>query len=295
MKTFLVFAFLFFSACFNPSRASEVVQYDYDNITVIPIQEKERRFPTSLFTSINQESPLPQAESYEASINVFLLKNKKTNSYALFDAGFGDANGNVLAKTLQKMNIKPTEISAVFITHMHSDHVGGLLNDKMTKNNANDNVSNYFPNATVYLAKTEYDAWMTDHSRDSLKAFLAPYQPDQIFLFEYETELNGSFGTVIPHKKAGHTPGHTVYEMQASSNEKIYFVGDILHAADLQIPMPEFCAQYDMNPQQAVLSRKDVFRSYNGSLFGAHFPFPGSIKVNSAVVDGKETFSYRPV
>ncbi len=43
MKTFLTSTFLLFSACLNPLQASEVFQYDYDNITVIPIQEKENR------------------------------------------------------------------------------------------------------------------------------------------------------------------------------------------------------------------------------------------------------------
>lgn len=57
MKTFLTSTFLLFSACLNPLQASEVFQYDYDNITVIPIQEKENRFPKSLFTSVNKDSP----------------------------------------------------------------------------------------------------------------------------------------------------------------------------------------------------------------------------------------------
>ena len=42
----------------------------------------------------------------------------------LFDTG---ANGRILLSNMQKLKIDPKEIEDVFISHLHWDHVGGLL------------------------------------------------------------------------------------------------------------------------------------------------------------------------
>ena len=59
---------------------------------------------------------------------------------------------------------------------------------------------------------------------------------------------------VLPGIKAldasGHTPGHTVFE-----TDSLLIVGDLLHAAALQIPRPEVCTIYDMNPSGGVQAR----------------------------------------
>ena len=41
----------------------------------------------------------------------------------LFDTG---ADGNILLNNMKKLDIKPTEIEEVFISHYHWDHTGGL-------------------------------------------------------------------------------------------------------------------------------------------------------------------------
>lgn len=41
----------------------------------------------------------------------------------LFDTG---ANGSILLENMKKLNIKPTMIEEIFISHAHGDHTGGL-------------------------------------------------------------------------------------------------------------------------------------------------------------------------
>ena len=43
----------------------------------------------------------------------------------LFDTG---ANGAILLDNMKRLNIKPTEVKEVFISHSHWDHTGGLSN-----------------------------------------------------------------------------------------------------------------------------------------------------------------------
>ena len=62
----------------------------------------------------------------------------------------------------------------------------------------------------------------------------------------------------------GHTPGHTLYLVG-----NCLIAGDIIHAQDLQLQYPDFCARYDNDPATAVQTRKEIipFASSNGYLF----------------------------
>ena len=54
--------------------------------------------------------------------------------------------------------------------------------------------------------------------------------------------------------------------------------GDLLHAAALQFPHPEICAKYDVNPEEAVKSRRrilDMAAEENIPVAGVHIPKPG--------------------
>ena len=70
----------------------------------------------------------------------------------------------------------------------------------------------------------------------------------------------------------GHTPGHTIYGFN-----NILIAGDIMHAVALQLEHPEFCARFDADPKQAVITRKailDRVRTEHLTLCGMHFPRP---------------------
>ena len=226
---------------------------------VLSLLDRASRMPGSLFHSAEEKIELES--SYRSSINVFLLTCRDERR-ALIDAGFGPG----LLKELTARKIPCESISAVFITHIHPDHVGGLvLEDGRPA----------FPKAKIYIARREYEAWKRDPRRARLGKCFEPFR-ERIVLFDYDRELE-NWG-LLPLLYPGHTPGHTVYKI---AGQEAYFVGDIVHAADLQIAHPGYCARYDMEPARAVVSRRELLLR-GGVWYGSHIPFPGVVRIGRA-------------
>ena len=266
---------------------STVHLFSCDECDIYSIQDQANRMPGSLFKSIAPSDKVELQASYPSSANVFLIRKHKTGQYILIDAGFGNFRSQ-LFKSLAALGVAPEKISAVFITHIHPDHVGGLLAP-------GGRVA--FPSAKVYIAKKEYLSWRQDPTRTRLVYCLRPYG-NSIILLDYDKDST-RLG-LIPHCYPGHTPGHTVYTCTVHhhdsenkiSTETLWFVGDIVHAADLQIPHPDFCARFDSDPKTAVASRKALLHGAD-TWFGAHLPFPGKITiVRRKADDGSERFEY---
>ena len=65
---------------------------------------------------------------------------------------------------------------------------------------------------------------------------------------------------------------------EGNAPEPVFFVGDIVHAGELQIPHPGFCARFDRDPETAVKSRRELLERAP-VWHGAHLPFPGIVRV----------------
>ncbi|MDO4571670.1 MAG: MBL fold metallo-hydrolase [Planctomycetia bacterium] len=236
---------------------AEVRVFDYPECKIYAIEDAPTRPKASLFASVNPRERFVQtAEDYAGSINVFVVEFKSTSKRVMIDTGLGAPKGSLMAE-LRQAKIAPESISDILITHIHPDHVGGLRG---------------FPTAKVHIAKVEYEAWEEDSSRQGLAKHLP--RGKNLILFEYDTEVVPGIHAI---KCAGHTPGHTVFQMG-----KRYFVGDVFHAVDLQVAHPSFCAEYDMAPREAAASRKKALKNFRGEWFGAHIPFPGNLRVGNA-------------
>jgi glyoxylase-like metal-dependent hydrolase (beta-lactamase superfamily II) len=198
----------------------------------------------------------------------------------LVDAGAGSWwGGGVLGRlegSLRSAGYTPEEIDIVLITHLHSDHVGGLTTQDGKR---------VFPNADVYVAKAESDFWLSTEIAakapkdvqpffQSARAIAAPYiKAGKWHTFNgSETIVDGMQLVPLP----GHTPGHTGYEF-SSKGQKILFCGDIIHAQRVQLQHPEVTAVFDIDQNAAAatrlqllpkLAREDVL------IAGPHMPFP---------------------
>lgn len=66
----------------------------------------------------------------------------------LLDAGLGAPFSQLLPK-LKEKGVTPEELQLIYITHLHPDHIGGLLKEGKV----------VFPNAEVYVNRVEAEAW----------------------------------------------------------------------------------------------------------------------------------------
>jgi len=278
MKTrIIVIALLIMTAiCTNAQTNANIFSMKLGNSKLYVLSEGQRNGSTDILIGATQEMKQQYApnNSFPMATNAFLWQVDGQN--ILFDTGFGKE----LFNNLQSLKLKPEDIEAIFITHAHGDHIGGLLvNEKAA-----------FPHALLYVSKAEYDYWTSDdimnkapeNSRGGfllMKKVMAAYK-DRLHLFE-PNALNPPYNNELCHGvKAiatyGHTPGHTAYLIE-SGNNKLLIWGDLAHAMAVQMPHPEIAATYDTNPESAIQSRSVILKFVSENAIpvaGMHIPYP---------------------
>ena len=183
----------------------------------------------------------------------------------LFDTGAADASfarAGRLPASLRAAGVEPSQVTDIFLSHRHPDHVGGLL----TREGAL-----AFPNATVHLSAPEWEALKGDRDAAALVAAITPkvatFQPGAAILP----------GVVTAVAVEGHTPGHSAYEI-TSGDERLLYIGDTVHHFVVSVQRPEWTVQYDENAPLAQTHRRALLqRAADDKLrvYAVHFPFPG--------------------
>jgi glyoxylase-like metal-dependent hydrolase (beta-lactamase superfamily II) len=216
-------------------------------------------------------------EPVETSVIGFLINTG--TKLVLVDTGSGILFGPTVGKLLSNLKAsgyRPEQVDEIYVTHMHVDHVGGLVADGKPA----------FPNAIVRAAQQEADFWLTQAHMDAapaeLKDFykgamssLNPYVAAGKFKsFDGDVELVPGIRAVA---SPGHTVGHTVYVVE-SKGQKLVLWGDLMHVAAAQFPDPSATIRFDTDSAMAAAQRKKVFADAAGHgdwVAGAHLPFPG--------------------
>ena len=215
----------------------------------------------------------------------FLPADKFVNSFSptlvdtgseviLFDTGLGKAaraqGGGRLIEGLAAAGYMPEDISIVVITHMHGDHIGGIMEDGKPA----------FPKARYVAGETEYNFW-SDAARAGTpaegnhKAVLAnvkPHAEKMTFLKDGGDVISGITAMTAP----GHTPGHLIFNIE-SEGKRLVLTADTANHYILSLERPEWEVRFDMDKAQAAATRKkvyDMIATDKVAFLGYHMPFP---------------------
>lgn len=217
-------------------------------------------------------SPMPTA------VNAYLVNTGA--KLLLVDAGAGNFFGPTLGRlhaNLKAAGHDPAQVDAVLLSHLHGDHVGGLLTPEGAA---------AFPNAELHVAKREADFWLNAEvmakAPKEVQGFfqaaqkaVAPYaEGGRLKIFDGEGELMPGVRTL---PTPGHTPGHTSFLVE-SNGQQLLVWGDIVHNAAVQFADPKVTIEFDIDAKTAAATRARVLADVARRqlpVTGAHLPFPG--------------------
>jgi glyoxylase-like metal-dependent hydrolase (beta-lactamase superfamily II) len=235
-------------------------------------------------------------DAFDWSLNVVMARSG--GQTMLIDAGLGlDPDLNLpragqMIRRLESAGIDLESVTDVVLTHMHMDHVGGLLVDGVKRR--------LRPDLRIHVAAAEVKFWESpdfshvsmptgfpDALRATAKRFATEYR-SQLRLFDEEHEVAPG---VVVRRTGGHTPGHSVVRM-ASGGDRLTFAGDAVFAVGFE--HPDWHNGFEHDPDEAARVRLRLLKELAATgeqLVATHLPFPS---VGRVAVDG-EAFRWVPV
>lgn len=295
------------SATSNSPPLDELVPSRYalkvGDIDVLVISDGVLPLPTKMLGhNVNQaerakwfdEMYLPQS-AFDWALNVLVVRSGDRT--ILVDAGLGMdpdlqlPRAGQLVRRLGAAGVDLTEVTDVVITHMHMDHVGGLLVDGVKER--------LRPDIRIHVAASEVEFWKSpDFTRTNMpegfpralrataKQFWTEYS-DCICTFDDEHEVAPG---VRIRRTGGHTPGHSIVRL-ASGGQALTFAGDAVFVVGFD--HPDWHNGFEHDPEEAARVRVQLLNELAGTgelLVATHLPFPSVGRVS---VEG-EAFRWVP-
>jgi len=226
-------------------------------------------------------------DMFDWALNVLVVRSG--DQTILVDAGLGGQfpgfpRAGQFPKRLEAAGVDLASVTDIVITHMHMDHVGGLLVEDVKKR--------LRPDVRIHVSATEVEFWdAPDFSftamptpvpkvlRSTAAQFIKEYRGNlKTFDEEYEVAPG-----VVARLTGGHTPGHCVVHLN-SGGERLTFAGDALFPVGFD--HPDWHNGFEHDPEESVRVRVRLLQEAAASgelLVATHLPFPS---VGHVAVDG---------
>jgi glyoxylase-like metal-dependent hydrolase (beta-lactamase superfamily II) len=186
----------------------------------------------------------------------------------LFDTGMGQAGREAgmgqLTRRMADSGYSPADVTHVVITHMHGDHINGLMEGDQPA----------FVGASYVAGQGEWDFWTSADRAGTPAANNAEAVRTKVVPLEEKITFIGDNAEVAPGITAmaatGHTPGHMVFMLE-SEGRNLLLTADTANHFVASLQRPDWEVAFDMDKAQAAETRKRIF----GMLAADKMPFIG--------------------
>jgi len=250
----------------------------------------------------NKVHPADDQNRIELALRLILIKDETLKKNILIDTGIGDYHGHKFEErfgitgpltpleiALSEIDLKPSDITDLIISHLHFDHVGGLgkmLDGKMEA---------VLPNATIHLHKKHYEYSKNPTDRDQ-GSFQSEYFEPVLEWYMKKNQIHfvdGMEGEVLPGISFKCSMGHTPFLLHAYDENFIYMADLIPTSNHVHIP---WVMGYDISPGVTTQDKKhflSFIKEKNLTMIFEHDPVYFGSKVksndkNDLVCDQKE-------
>ena len=180
------------------------------------------------------------------------------NELVLFDTGL---NPEGITDALTAAGYTTDQIDVVVITHMHGDHIGGLMADGTFT----------FANARYVTGATEFDAWSAA-GNDGFDTKMKPLAEKTTMLNPEASVVSG----ITAIGAFGHTPGHMTYMLE-SDGKPLLLGADFANHYVWSLAYPDWEVKFDQDKAAAAATRRKLLGMLAADklpFIGYHMPWP---------------------
>jgi glyoxylase-like metal-dependent hydrolase (beta-lactamase superfamily II) len=204
-----------------------------------------------IFNRISREDP-PHKGALKLSINPFLID--EGDRKILFDAGIGDLFGGdtsiqTILDNLDEESISDFEITDIFLSHLHFDHMAGIANMQ------NGYWELTFPESTVWVSESGWKQLRTaiDKQDEEKRDFF--HFVDSHAKLKFLSADDNPIPNVKVKRIGGHTEFHQVLFYE-NGEDRFLMAGDVIGTKGAI--NRTYAAKYDFNPEESMKARKDL-------------------------------------